>query len=271
MSRNRLLSLIALITLSLPLAAQTEARAPAPAETALAARMQAFLAEVGDEPNTELVAFFPRRGDWTWMQTLLDVRSGVVQGAGVWRFAGAETVRAIGAGGPACMSFDRVRGEYGPFEGRLGMQALMHPGRWRRVRGNRFVPPDASPSSPVFVEWRREEGQWVVSAFGEEGIYTPAGLAPPRGPFSRDTTGVPEDAAFAPADWHTITVEGRRAPKYGTPRPIDRAALERIGVLHRVSVYVEQGSGPNGRGVVYLPVAPGQYQPYEAPLPMPCR
>jgi hypothetical protein len=146
----------------------------------------------------------------------------------------------------------------------------MHPGPWRRVRGTRFVPPDASAASPVFVEWRRDEGRWVVSAFGEEDIYTPALPERPRGPFTRETAGVPEDAAFAQADWHTITVEGRRLPKYGTPRALERTALERSSVLNRVSVYVERGSSWETAEVLYLPVAPGQYQPYERPLPRPC-
>jgi len=251
---------------TLPLAAQTGA----PAGATLEARMQAFLREVPETPNTALAAFFPRRGDWTWVQTLRDER-GRRRRTGVWRFPGAETLRAIGAGGPVCGSFDLIRGEFGPFEGRFGMQAIMNRGGpWRRVRGSRFVPPGASARSPVFVEWRREDGQWVVAAFGDEDIYFPRLLGRWSGPFSRDTTLVPEDAAFAPADWYTITIEGRRAVKYGLPRAIDRVLLARIGVLHRVSVYVERGSALEGSELMYLATAPGQYQPYETPAPMPC-
>jgi hypothetical protein len=55
---------------------------------------------------------------------------------------------------------------------------VMHRGTgWRRVRGNRFVPPGASASSAIFVEWRREGDRWVVSAFGDETF--PSGKTPP--------------------------------------------------------------------------------------------
>lgn len=266
MPRNPILLLATLLTLAaLPLAAQ----AGTPADTTLAGRMRAFLREVPDAPNTELAAFFPRRGDWTWEQTLLDGR-GIATRVVVQRFPGAETLRVIGAGGPACLSFDGIRGEFGPFEGRFGMQARMNPAPWRRVRGNRFVPHGASARSPVFVEWRREEGEWVVAAFGEEDVYAPRLLGRPAGPFVRDTTLVPEDAAFDPANWPMVTIDGRRYTKYGLPRPIERDLLSRIGVLHRVSVYAERGSRLDWPEHVYLATAPGEYQPYETAAPTPC-
>ncbi|HEU4881548.1 MAG TPA: hypothetical protein VFT45_04860 [Longimicrobium sp.] len=262
MPRIPLLSLIALFTLATP---------PLRAQTSLAARMQAFMAEIEDRPNTELAAFFPRRGDWTWVQTARDYNhGGRVMGVGIWRFPGAETVRAIGADGPVCDSFEQPQGEFGPWEGLFGMQAMFNRGRWRRVHGNRFVPPDAGADSPVFVEWRREDGQWVVSAFGDEGFYTPRLLGSYPNNFQRDTAVVPEDAAFAPENWFTITIQGWRSPRYGAPRPLDRAALTRVGVLERVSVYVARDETWGTAEVLYLPVAPGLYQPYERPLGRPC-
>ena len=139
MLRNRILPLIALLTIAaLPLQAQTESRAPAAAGAPLGARMEAFLREVEDSPNTSLVAYFPRRGDWTWAQTLR-ADGGGPDRTGTWRFPAAETQRAIGAGGPVCDSFDAGGGHSGPWEGRLGMYARLHAGRWRRVRGGRFV------------------------------------------------------------------------------------------------------------------------------------
>lgn len=30
------------------------------------------------------------------------------------------------------------------------------------------MPPFASASSPIFVEWRREGDKWVINAFGDE-------------------------------------------------------------------------------------------------------
>ncbi len=263
MQRN-LIFLGCSLAAAVPLAAQMSASA---AETPLAARMQAFLREVEDTPNTELAAFFPRRGDWTWVQTLRDDGRGSTH-TGIWRFPAVETARAIGAGGPVCDSFDEPRGEFGPFEGRFGMQAMFNRSGWRRLRGNRFVPPGADAHSPVFVEWRREDGQWVVSAFGDEDVILPDDfMEQRRGPFVPDRTGVAEDAAFAPADWYMITFYGMRLPQYGRPRAMDRASLVRIGQLHGVNVYVERGQED---GFLYLPSAPGQFQPYERWTPLPC-
>jgi hypothetical protein len=167
-----------------------------------------------------------------------------------------------------CKSFDHPAG-WGPFEERLGMQALTHRRPWRRVRGSRFVPAGESAASPVFVEWRREDGAWVVSAFGDVDVYFPRVLGRPasHGAFSYDTVGVPEDAAFAPADWYMITVNGLRFPRYGIPRPLneaERASLVRIGLYQGVSVFAtrDQADWP---AHVYLLTAPGQFQLYEAP------
>lgn len=262
---SRVLLASALLTAAPGLAAQ-EGRA----ET-LAARMQAFLREVPREPNAALVDFFPRRADWTWTQSLWDERGRRVR-TGAWRFSAAETARAIGADGPVCSSFDEVRGEYGPFEGKFGMQVMFADGPWRRVGGNRFVPPGAPAGSPVFVEWQREDGRWVIAAFGDADVFERQLLGRPAHPVSADTSLVPENAAFAQPDWYTITpILGWRYVKYGQPRPLAPERVERIGVLGRVSVYVERGKGPELREIIYLPVAPGQFQPYEMPFPQPCR
>lgn len=265
---RKILPLIALLSLAaVPLPAQAESRPTAAADAPLAARMQAFLREVEESPNTGLVAYFPRRGDWTWVQTLR-YDGGGPDRTGLWRFPAAETQRAIGAGGPVCDSFDEGGGHSGPWEGRFGIYARHHEGRWRRVRGNRFVPRGADASSRWFVEWRREEGQWVVSAFGDEDfVYTPRPAERPRGPFVRDAARAAEDTVFAPADWYTITVEGMRHPTYGRPRPMDRAELVQIGHLFGVNVYGLRGQED---GFLFLPVAPGQFQPYERWTQLPC-
>lgn len=261
MPRTRIAgALVLLVAAALPLRAQG---------ASLEARMQAFLREVPREPNTALAAFFPRSGDWTWVQTLEDMNGGPER-LGVWRFPGAETVRAIAKDGPACSSFDHVRGEYGPFEGSFGMQLRRYRGPWRRVRGTRFVPPGQPASSPVFVEWRREEGEWVVSSFGEMSVLWSSIPMPAPGPFSRDTAGVPEDSAFVTGRPVTVTIEGWRFTPFQQPRAIDRAELVRIGHLHGVSVYVARGSDRREPEIVYLPFAPGRYVPYETPRPQPC-
>lgn len=239
------------------------ARAQAP-DGSLATRMRAFAAAAADAPNDSVAAFFPRRGDWTWVHTRQPSSRRGAPRVGTWRFGGAQTLRAIGAGGPVCESFDGPGG-FGPPEERLGMQTLMHRGPWRRVRGTRFVPPGESAASPVFVEWRREDGAWVVSAFGDVGVYDPPvlGRRPPAA--WRDTTGVREDAAFARADWYTITLNGLHYTKYGNPRPRDRSGLVRIGLFQGVSVFAEPDEDPDWPARVYLLTAPGQFQAYEAP------
>ena len=258
LSRMPVLCLSALLALAaLPAAGQ----AP---DAALAARMRAFVDAAPDAPNDSVAAFFPRHGDWTWMQAWHDVDGHGPPRTGVWRFSGAETLRAIGAGGPVCESFDAAGG-IGPYHGRFGLQAEMHRGPWRRARGTRFVPPGETDASPVFVEWRREDGRWVVSAFGDRDVYVPPVRERPSRPAWRDTTGVPEDAAFAPGDWHTITLNGLRYLTYGNPRPRDRSGLVRIGQYQRVSVFAEREENADWPSLVYLSTAPGQFQAYQAP------
>ena len=266
-------NLILLLTFSLACAMRMPAQTGQSGAT-LDVRMEAFLRESPREPNDALAAFFPRRGDWTWVQTIRDMERGGPPRTGVWRFPGAETVRAIGAGGPACDSFDRPRGEFGPFEGRLGMQMMMHDGPWRRVRGNRFVPPGASHRSPVFVEWRREDGEWVVSAFGDEDFHSPRLLGVEANTVSRDTLLAPEGAAYAAGqawfvDRRPILMDARIYIQYGPPRVLDREELRRVGVLGRVSVYAERGE--TAEEVLYIPISPGEYQPYQTFGPDPCR
>ncbi|HST57505.1 MAG TPA: hypothetical protein VLK84_02380 [Longimicrobium sp.] len=274
MIRTPILRLAVLASLAaLPAPAQDRPAASAPAETTLTARMQAFLAEVERTPNTALAAYFPRRGDWTWEESVRDPRGR--RRTGLWRFSGAETLRVITDDGLLCDAFDRRSG-VGPHERRFAMQARLHQGQgpWRRVAGNRFVPPGEPATAPVFVEWRREDGQWVVSAFGDKGFYSLRVLGRATGPFSPDTAGIPEDAAFIPADQFTIGIDGRSYSRYGQPRPLneaERARLVRIGVLNRISVFAERDPAARRGGVVYLLAAPGQYQPYRTHVGVPCR
>ena len=34
---------------------------------------------------------------------------------------------------------------------------------WRRVSGNKFVPPGSDASSQTYVKWRKEGRKWVIS------------------------------------------------------------------------------------------------------------
>jgi hypothetical protein len=108
-------------------------------------------------------AFLPRTG--TFRYSLTSHYPGRMV-AGTWLFSAADVVRAAGADGPLRGVF-ALQVESQPV-GRLAHQVLHRGTVWRRVGGNRFVPPGASGSSPVFVEWRREGSTWVVSAVGDE-------------------------------------------------------------------------------------------------------
>jgi len=234
--------------------------------------MESFLREVSERPNTGLAAYFPRRGDWTWVVDLRDER-GRRLGTGRWRFSGAETVRVLGAGGPVCSSFDTAGGDVGPIEGSFASQLVRATGSWRRVGTSRFVPPGASAGSPVFVKWRREDDAWVVDAFGEEGMHVPGLLAEFASPtrISRDTSLVAEGAGYAAGtEWYAsqkpVMLDGGHYVMYGLPcifPESDVQRLERIGVLGRVSVYAERSDeAVSVPGILYLPVTPGEFQPY---------
>lgn len=275
MPGNRIVFLIALFSLAaLPLAAQTEARPVAASESALAARMQAFLRELEEGPRDRVAAFFPRRGDWSWLK-----RAPEGGRTGTWRFAGSETLRAMGPGGPLCSSFERGGGEVGPATGSLQMHVTEHPSGWRRVGGNRFVPPGSGARSPVFVQWRREDGEWVVAAFGEAPARPPGPREPrmvgtpalPRDGITRDTLLVPAGAAYAAdAGWYTenrlVTLDAMRYIQYGLPRRFEPGALVRVGTLERVAVYAESGDTQRPEAVM-VPVRPGEFQVYVNTIP----
>jgi hypothetical protein len=155
-----------------PSAAQPADTVAATDASALQPRMSAFLRAVRRTNADSIATFFPRTGDWTYVHTAHERDRARV---GVRRFGGAEALAAIRLRGPLWASFEiQVESQL------IGLFAhqVMHRGTaWRRVRGNRFVPPDAPASSPIFVEWRREGDRWVVSAFGDESF--PSGKTPP--------------------------------------------------------------------------------------------
>lgn len=277
MQRNFILLVACSLAAAPPVAAQTGTPA---ASATLDARMQALLDEMGEGSTERVAAFFPRRGDWAWVTTRA-ARPPGQDGTGIWRFPGAETARALAPGGPVCRSFAPGGGELGPAEGALRMHVGDHPSGWRRVRGNRFVPPGAGAGSPVFVQWRREEGAWVVAAFGEAYPSRPrgasvAGTSPvPGDGIVRDTLRVPAGAAYAAdAEWYTanrpVTLDGSRYVRYGVPRRLEPGALVRIGTLGRVAVYARPRDTQQPE-VVMVPVAPGEFQVYQATVPRsPC-
>jgi hypothetical protein len=249
----------------------------------LEARHRAFLRALLHGGRDSVVAFFPRRGDWTQVEVMLEAQPG--HQLSVRRFSAAQTRAMIGEGGPACWSFQRapgggsspeptflaMRADYAEYERR----------RWRRVRGNRFVPPGRPAASSTFVEWRREDGRWVVSAYGDESPSGGPHLAGTPAEIVRDrdtVTLLPPTPVYAGGErWYDnsepFMFGGERYVKYGQPRPLEPGLLRRIGRRGRMAVYAEREvpePGPDGYfEVLYVPSAPGEYQPYtigEAPL-----
>jgi hypothetical protein len=258
-SRKSILPLLAAVLL--PSAAHAQRAAPGSGEAmSLAGRMRAFLEAARAEP----AAFFPRRGDWTWVQTHHHERGGVR--VGVWRFRAEDTPKALAYCGPAGESF-----AYQPHGQPLGVfihHVIERRTRWRRVRGNRFVPPGAPAGSPVFVEWRREDGEWVVSAFGDERFHGPRLLGTVRSMVVRNTPlPAPPEAYATGTRWfmnnEPITFEGRPYRKYGSIRRLEARELTWIGLFGRVRVYAqkEHAAAPE---VLYVATGPGEFQPYQA-------
>jgi hypothetical protein len=107
--------------------------------------------------------FFPRTGVFTYVKTTYDDSGRVV---GTWRFPAAALSR-LEWGHPLFWVFHI--NTHGQPIGTLSHQLLNRGTRWRRVgRTLRFVPADAPNDSRLYVEWRREDGQWVVSEIGDE-------------------------------------------------------------------------------------------------------
>lgn len=80
--------------------------------------------------------------------------------------AGPRSRRRSSPQGPLYASF--VFQFEGQPMGLLTHQVMVRKGPWRSVGESRFVPPDADPASPAFVEWRREGENWVISQLGDE-------------------------------------------------------------------------------------------------------
>lgn len=172
----------------------------------------------------------------------------------------------IGRGGAGCESFDASVGELGPVNGTLA-SAVLETG-WRRGGRFRFVPPEDSTRWSDFVQWRREDGAWVVDAIGDDHPYTLPLLGRRAEMISRDTTLMREGQAYAAGtEWfrdnESLMVDGLWYVKYVPPRRLEQDALVRVGVRDRVGVYVEVGAdGRTLDDVLFVPAAPGEFQPY---------
>lgn len=252
------LMLLLVLALATPRTMDAQPRVPQ-------ARMDAFVRALADG---DPAPFFPRRGGLAWVLTTHRADSVSV---GRWRFDAADLPRAQGGGGPLCESFT-MGGDVIPLHS-LHYRARRTPGRWRRVGVNRFVPPGASAGSATFVQWRREDGRWVVDAFGNEVVLAPRLLGMQRGGVVRDPGGplaypLPADGVYAAGTWwyeqnEVITVDGARLHRYGPPRRLDPGSVRRFGYLEGVEIYVE----PRYRRipeVLFVAVSEdGVFQPYQ--------
>lgn len=249
--------------------------APAAAQAGLDARMRDFARLAADGHVDSAAAFFPRRGTWTWVLTTHEEVRG--ERVGVWRFDAGQA-REVIADGPACEMFNahaEIRPAHEP--GRW-----LRDGGWRRVRGNRFVPRGASAASPTFVQWRREDGRWVVSALGEERWRQPRLPGAPVGAGIRDavpgpplTTPLPPDEPHAgEARWYLdnepVTFDGIRYLRTGVRRTLSPGEVRRVGSAHGVTVYRETGT-TGLVDVLYVPVGTGfLFEAYQATGALPC-
>ena len=125
--------------------------------------MRAFLTGDAREHEDSAAAFFPRSGDFAWVETTHQ-RDG--DRVGIWRFPAADFRAAYR--GPLTLEDVLTVDSHGHRVGSFSHQILIRRPTWRRAPGNRFVPTDAPDSSPIYVQWRREDGRWVVSGIGDE-------------------------------------------------------------------------------------------------------
>jgi len=267
MRNTALLLLATLLGVTTPLQAQRTTHAPAGLRATMRAFHRALRNERGD---TATRRWFPTTGSWSYTHTThVPGRSDVV---GRWIVPAGQTPVLFGFGkgvGPTPIddSFE-VRYEGGGKDESLIEMFMRTSERWRLVGGHRFVPRGAAASSPVFVEWRRENGRWVISAFGDAHHCNPRLAGEAKGDVMR-ARALPAPAAPAYAatePWYinnlALFFDDHRYIKLSTPREIQPSDLEQIGWAGDIRVYVEKGAAGWPR-VLYFPTAPDIYQPYE--------
>jgi hypothetical protein len=259
------------VLVAAPARAQREPAPSGPELRALRSRMKSLadsMREYG--PSESFARYFPREGAWVWRQTLHGAPNG--DRVATWSFPAAQTIDALSSTGPLCPSFFRGGGEVGTGETTIAGR-LSAPGRWRWM-GLRFVPPGAPATSPTFVEWRREGGEWVISALGDEESWIEPAPETLRTQLRRSPTAgpplslpLPQTELVAAAEpWFRsdgmIWIDGLRRVKYGLPRRLDSGDVTRIGWIDGVPVYAEPAAAATAE-VVYIPVdREGSFQPY---------
>lgn len=260
-----LVALLAAVVLP-PAARAQEAGRTGGGDETLEGRMKAFSTALYRDFGGTYAEFFPRRGAWTWVHTVHGPDGDRV---GFWRFEPADMAKALEPCGPLHPSFnlDHHAQPVGRLVQQLG-EAGFGSGL-RRAGRSRFVVPPSWAGRAAFVEWRREDGRWVISSVGDESFRGPRPPGREKGMIERDTAAAMsrEDAYSTGTSWfdenQTVTFEGHRYIKYGRPRALDRGDLAWIGRIGPVRVYAERGVSEGYEEILYLPTAPGEYQPYE--------
>jgi hypothetical protein len=128
----------------------------------LPGRTHTFLEAVRSRDPARIAAFFPARGEFTYVHTR--------------HLQGRDSVASVGM--PAAAALGSIRSArprpsfsismHGQQIGLFLYQVICRGTSWRRGSGTRFVPPKADTSSAIFVEWRLEDSTWVISALGDE-------------------------------------------------------------------------------------------------------
>ena len=241
------LAILAALLVAVPAAAQT-----APRE--LRVRMGQLGRALAEEPEgTAIIRFFPRRSSLV-IERIPD--PGGAAGPVLRRVLRPDSVRAYLKETNLMCAFG------GALEGaREG---------WRYVGRGRFTPLDRDGGPLRFVEWTRERGSWVVRRITEEYYIGRRVLGTPMGEISRDTTAyawLREERRYGAAtEWYRSdkpVILGRRwLVKYGLPRRLARAELDRVGTFGVVPFFAEKGTA-HAPQVVYALVGPDEYQPYQ--------
>jgi hypothetical protein len=134
---------------------------------ALQRRNADFLSTVDSRPPDPLIAFFPRTGVVTYRHTVYS-DSGIA--VSVAEIAASEVPASLK--GPLLPVFTLQH--HGQPIGRFVHQLKLRGQEWEYIGNFRFVPPGEDRCSAIYVQWREENGIWVISEFGDEGFRTDA-------------------------------------------------------------------------------------------------
>lgn len=150
-----------------PASLRSQPRPGDDAPQALRSRNAEFLDAVASRPPRLLLEFFPRAGTVTYRHTVYSDSGPAVSEQA---FPTGDIPAALNGPLWRVFTFQAERQVVGLFAHQLALRGS----RWRYAGANRFVPPGADRCSAIFVQWRLENGTWVISALGDEEFKTGA-------------------------------------------------------------------------------------------------